>query len=569
MLGIFAAALIVYLNSLGNAFHYDDYHSIVRNPFIRDAGNIFKFFLGPGMFSSSPGMVMYRPLLLVTYTLSYGLSEYEPWGWHVINILLHGFNACLFYVLMRRYFSKAVSGAAALVFAVHPFTAEPVNYISARSSLLVATFFLASFALYIRHLDTKKAGLLIVSVILFALSFLSKENGVTLAGVVLAHDLLIPREGRPGIKDRLDRKSVLRWALFFGLGIIFLAGRGGMGLDSIPHAHNSRTVWENLLTQTGVLNLYFKHFLWPVGFSNEYTISIARALVEEGRPFWTWPLVQGLIPVGLVVVALVAAKRRPLLSFGILWFFLTIGPEVVWPMNMVANDRRMYLPCLGFIMAAGYFMDSGMPRLGGLKKKVVWICVGVMVISFGVLTVQRNRAWSSPIKLWEDVIRKHPDSHRAYEGMGHHLDMAGYPEEAEWMFRAAIRVNPNYFRAHENLGVFLAKQKRFDEAIKELKKTLKIKEAMGKSGAYAYNTLGGIYIQKGKIGKAREALKKSIEANPNIPEAHYNLGLVYMKLGKPQRAIDYFKQAARLDPEFEKKVEQRVNQIKQSGESGK
>jgi hypothetical protein len=56
----------VYLNSLDNAFQYDDEHSLTRNQSVRDMANIPAFFVDPGMFSRNPGSEMYRPLVLIS-----------------------------------------------------------------------------------------------------------------------------------------------------------------------------------------------------------------------------------------------------------------------------------------------------------------------------------------------------------------------------------------------------------------------------------------------------------------------------------------------------------------------
>ena len=49
---------LAYLNSLGNPFQYDDFHSIVDNPHIRQLGNIPRFFVDPTLFSVEPGIYL-------------------------------------------------------------------------------------------------------------------------------------------------------------------------------------------------------------------------------------------------------------------------------------------------------------------------------------------------------------------------------------------------------------------------------------------------------------------------------------------------------------------------------
>ena len=66
-----ALVAVTYIGSLGGSFHYDDFHSIVRNPALRDTANIPAFFVDPGLFSVDADKSMYRPVLLVGYTLQH------------------------------------------------------------------------------------------------------------------------------------------------------------------------------------------------------------------------------------------------------------------------------------------------------------------------------------------------------------------------------------------------------------------------------------------------------------------------------------------------------------------
>ena len=51
-MAICVIGLLVYHNSFGNSFHYDDSHSLVDNSHVRSLGNILRFFYDPGTFSA-------------------------------------------------------------------------------------------------------------------------------------------------------------------------------------------------------------------------------------------------------------------------------------------------------------------------------------------------------------------------------------------------------------------------------------------------------------------------------------------------------------------------------------
>ena len=150
-MAICVIGLLVYHNSFGNSFHYDDSHSLVDNPHVRSLGNTLRFFYDPGTFSAMPQARMYRPVLLATYALNYAVGEYEPFGYHLINLVLHLVNAWLVWLLAHALLNQRQGALlAALLFAVHPVLSEPVNYISSRSSLLATFFFILAFLVLIQ-----------------------------------------------------------------------------------------------------------------------------------------------------------------------------------------------------------------------------------------------------------------------------------------------------------------------------------------------------------------------------------------------------------------------------------
>jgi tetratricopeptide (TPR) repeat protein len=494
-------------------------------------------------------------MLLVTYILSYKISAYHPWGWHIINILLHALNVCLLYCFIRRRASFSAATMAVLIFAVHPLTTEPVNYISARSSILVTTFMLASILIYARHIEAPKWWRLVLSLILFFFGMLSKENGITLIGLVIAFHLLFTESGRwqwPDVKP---------WGLYFGGGIIYLLIRYEMKLETIPHAHLSRTVYENLLTQAGVLLMYFKHFLWPVGLSNEYDIPIALSLINTNVPFCSWPLVKGILVLTPVAAALIWARRRPLFCFGILWFYITIAPETFWPMNMIATDRRMYLPCIGLIFCAAFIFESARIHWVGIRRYIGSVSSVIVLVSLLILTIDRNRDWATDFSLWSDAIKKYPQAYSAYDSLGYYYVHVGKPKQAEWSFRAAIRINPGYYIAFANLGALITDQGRYEEAVREIERSLAITNALGLANP-ARITLGNIYARMGLLDQAEEQLTIAVKENPLIAEAHFNLGRVYLMKEKINEAKIQFQQAANLDPALAPEAEKAIRELK-------
>jgi hypothetical protein len=78
-----------YWNQFDNAFQFDDFHSIVQNPSIRSFAAWRSWFTDLTAFSVLPENLNYRPLLLLSYAISYRMGKLEVWGFHLVNWLIH------------------------------------------------------------------------------------------------------------------------------------------------------------------------------------------------------------------------------------------------------------------------------------------------------------------------------------------------------------------------------------------------------------------------------------------------------------------------------------------------
>src|SRR3989304_356329 len=125
---------IVYLNTLDNGFHYDDEHYIVTNHFLERWGNIPALFTTTRYYSDDIRFTgHYRPLLYVTYALNKVTGGDNPFGYHIVNLVFHIGSAFIIFFMVQvilgcRFY---IALASSLIFAVHPFNSEVVNYITA------------------------------------------------------------------------------------------------------------------------------------------------------------------------------------------------------------------------------------------------------------------------------------------------------------------------------------------------------------------------------------------------------------------------------------------------------
>ena len=198
---IAAISSAVYANSISNSFHFDDQHYLVTNPYITDLSNIPSFFKSTRY--SSFEIVFtghYRPLLVTSYALNYAVGGLRPAGYHVVNLLFHAGSAFLVFLILKAMLgSFYIALASALIFAVHPFNSEVVNYITARSSVMCAFFYLLAFYCWVKFRSQNNSNFLpltsyfyLFSLLAFVLAMLTKEIAITLPVVLFLYDLLFP-----------------------------------------------------------------------------------------------------------------------------------------------------------------------------------------------------------------------------------------------------------------------------------------------------------------------------------------------------------------------------------------
>src|SRR5262245_29577230 len=130
---IAAAVAAAYANALTASFQFDDWNIIVRQVKVHGLA---------AWWHSMPGI---RPLLKLSFALNWSISP-SPVGFHLLNVVIHGANACLVYALLKKRFASSIALTTALLFALHPVQTEAVTYVTGRSVSLSALFALACLA---------------------------------------------------------------------------------------------------------------------------------------------------------------------------------------------------------------------------------------------------------------------------------------------------------------------------------------------------------------------------------------------------------------------------------------
>lgn len=141
---------------------------------------------------------------------------------------------------------------------------------------------------------------------------------------------------------------------------------------------------------------------------------------------------------------------------------------------------------------------------------------------------------------FQKALREAPNDAGALLGYAHLKDRLGEPAEARRLYVQAATAHPKQAAIHNNLGLFLAQRGMLTDAASAFARAVQLQP---KNPRYR-NNFASLLV---KMGRTNEALAHLRVAHSQAV-AHYNLGYLLEKQGKPQAAAQQFAFALRADP---------------------
>jgi len=572
---------LAFLNSLGNGFVLDDVVIIEENPAIRHLTDLRAIFAS-GYWPIQRADLLYRPLVIFSYALTYALAGLAPFPYHLVNVLLHAANSALVYRLVGALVQpRGLALATAAAFALHPIHTEAVANVVGRAELLANAFLFLSWYWYLKWDETPRWRA--ASLVAFALALFTKEHAVVLLGLLVLTDLYrAAAQNRP-----LGRTVWTRARSAYGWYLLPLAGYllarwavlgavlgGQVGFLANPLA--STDLWGRTLTALKVLGKYLWLLLVPVRLSADYSynqIPLSRSLLEPG-------VLAALL--ALLIAALLAGvtwRRAPLIGLGVAIFAVTILPvaNLLFPIGTIMAERLLYLPSLGACLLLGWAVTTlaRSPR----RRFLALGAFGLLLLGYGARTVLRNREWRSGATLFAAAAQTSPNSAVVHYNLATALlgsgDLVGGRRELE----RSLEIYPNYRDPHYNLGVIFEERGQLDEAILEYQTVNRIdpeyapahlnlgfiflKRGMTSEGLERFrraargrgfrmgdfSLLAKGFLQIGSLADAQESLERARYYNPDSFILRHDLGLVYLHRGQWEEAQRELEAAARLKPD--------------------
>lgn len=536
-----------------DSFFGDDYNFIINNIYIRSLRNIPAFFTTLAAGSSFRGtQVSYRPITTATFALNYYLGAFDPFGYHVFNLLVHLFNIVMVYLIVRHITRQDfLALATALVFGLHPINSEVVNYINTRSSSFSVSFYLLSLYLYMMKLSSgsrgKRALLLAGSLVAFAAAMFTKELSITLPLVIMAYYLIFR-------KKRLGegiRETLLLYPPYFIISAVFLAVRYRLlkveGLLQGAH-HLYRNIYQPaqiFLYQLKVLaypdlSLYYLDFNPSAYLDLRSGLSLALILL----------MLAGLLALHLW------SKRKDVIFF-IYLMLITALPTTIVEMKVnfsLILDHRLYIMLVGASFLGAVLLHEAACALKRLfnidDMKVYAACVLTAGMIYSALYAGRNSVWRNGVTLGQDLVARYPGHSSAHYVLGQGYMRSNDPFKAVAAFRKAIELNPSNESARVNVSSrvniagILVQEGFLDGAMEEYKQVI----VYDPSNSNAHFGLGYIYGSKGLYEEAIREYEEGLAYNPMSLAARLNLAGIFLTNGLSTQAESEYRKALEIDP---------------------
>lgn len=541
-----AAALVIvlattaaYVTSFRGALVFDDLPGIANNPTIRDLSRLDLLLVAIG---PQGGTLSGRPIPNLTLALNYVMSGDDLWSYHATNLLIHLLAALVLFGIVRRtllgprirerYGNAAVflAFAIALLWSLHPLQTESVTYLVQRVESLMGLFYLLTLYCFVRAVESTR-----FSRRWYAAAFASAAIGMGCKEVMVSAPLIVWLYDRTFVVNSWRESWRLRRWFYLSLfstwivlgGLMFASGgRGGTA-----GAATGIRAWHYAMTQCEVLLAYLRLAIWPHPLVFDRNVQLVQSLLQ------VWP--QALALLGLLVGSVYLLVRRPAAGFLAAGFFLILAPTSSFvPIDDAMVEHRMYLPLAPVIALT----VLGLHRWLGRAERPLWL---VVAVAFGIATAVRNLDYRSPLRLWEDTVRKVPESARANNNLGAYLFEEGRLEAAQASYTTALRLDPNYASAHYNLAKLFEKSGKTDDAIVAYQKALVANPKL----ADAHLNLGQLLDRSARTAEGIAHYVQALRLDPDAPDVHAALGAALLKAKDLPRAIKHLDIALNLEPD--------------------
>ena len=440
----------------------------------------------------------WHPVTWLSHILDYQLFGSWAGGHHLTNILFHILNTIvLFYVLMRMTGAIWPSAFVAAVFALHPLHVESVAWVAERKDLLSTFFWLLTMWAYILYVKKLKFKWYLTAFLMFVLGLMSKPMLVTIPFVLLLLDYW-------PLGRKFSYKLVVEKTPFFicsiaSCTVTYLIQKSGAAITNIKTFGVQARISNIILSYA----TYIGKMIWPGRLAVLYLYPVdGLSLIKVG--------ISGLVLLLISIYFIYAARHHRFLTTGWLWYLGTLVPVIglVQVGAQAMADRYTYITLTGLFIIIAW----GAKELAAKRHSLV-LSLLVVVLAAWALTASRQ------LKYWKNSLT---------------------------LFEHTTQITENNFIILNNYIACLNEAGRFDEAIEQFSRLLKMKP----DSPGVHNDFGFALLNAGRVPQAAEHFQLALKYKPDFPQAYYNFANALKKQGRFEEAVSCYKRALKLKPDY-------------------
>ena len=363
-----------------------------------------------------------RPVSMATFI--FNAIEYgdDTWFWKLWNLVIHGMTGIAIFFFTSRILKHVNEAKEAIPLSLlvtafwllHPLHVSTVLYTVQRMTQLSTLFIFLGLLFYVtgrQRLETNKllAGWTSIGatfLLFFPLAIFSKETGLLLPVLVFIVELFVFR-----FNIIPTQKKYLTVLFISFLWIPLVAGLVYISINydnGIMQGYVSRefTLTERLLTEFRVIVFYLYQLLFPAPFNMGFfhdDIEISKSLFDPLTTLFSFITIMGLL-----LFSWIKRKDFPLITFGIVFFFVSHSLEsTIFPLEL-AFEHRNYLASYGIILLFSVLIYPLFNR----KQRIIQSIPVFLLISCSLLLAFRVQAWGSENSMYLYMQKQRPDSKR-------------------------------------------------------------------------------------------------------------------------------------------------------------
>jgi tetratricopeptide (TPR) repeat protein len=312
------------------------------------------------------------------------------------------------------------------------------------------------------------------------------------------------------------------------------------------------TMQERLLTEPRVILFYISLLFYPLTsrMTLIHDIQISKSLIDP------WTTLAAIITILLIVsISLIKARKWPLFSYCVLFFFLNHLIEGSFLSLELIYEHRNYIPSMLLFVPLSAGLVKGLEYFSQ-RKLLLYIlatAITLVIIIQSVTVYIQNNIMHDEISLWSDNVKKSPRLHHPHQCLAIALLISGrLPEAFEELNKALVSYESGNINKKSitfgALGEYYFISGDDDKALKYFIKSI-VGYPLSDKHALSFDRMARIMMRKGNLEEAEKLALKAIELKPYEPAFYQNYCAVLNKKNRPDDAIKQAQIAIRLDPD--------------------